>query len=59
MNPVESNLKWEDINFFDHDFNSQSYIEAIFENKLVEDEEIDFYSPNNMSDGMLKGMGRR
>lgn len=54
MNPVESKLKWEDINFFDHDFNSQSYIEAIFENKLVEDEEIDFYSPNNTSDGMLK-----
>ena len=29
-------------------------VKAIFENKLVEDEELIFYSPNNTSDGMLK-----
>ena len=54
MNPVEQTLEWKNINFFDHAFNSDSYIEAIFENKIVDQNDIDFYSPNNTSDGMLK-----
>lgn len=54
MNPVEQSLKWQNINFFDHDFNSDSYLEAVFENKIVDQNDIDFYSPNNTSDGMLK-----
>jgi hypothetical protein len=54
MNPVELYMDWEDINFFTNDFNSKDYIEACFENKILDEKEIDFFSPNNTSDGMLK-----
>lgn len=54
MNPVERLLDWKDINFFDHDFNSQDFIDASFEDKVVDSKTVDFYSPNNTSDGMLK-----
>lgn len=54
MNPVERPMDWNDINFFDHDFNSQDFVEAAFENKILDTKKIDFYSPNNTSDGMLK-----
>lgn len=54
MNPVERYMDWNDINFFDHDFNSQDFIDATFEDKIIDDKNVDFYSPNNTSDGMLK-----
>ena len=54
MNPVERLMDWKDINFFDHDFNSQDFIDASFEDKFVDNRAVDFYSPNNTSDGMLK-----
>jgi hypothetical protein len=54
MNPVDRLLNWDDINFFNNDFNSQDYLIASFDNKLVNYHPIDFYSPNNTSDGMLK-----
>lgn len=54
LNPVERLMDWKDINFFDHDFNSQDYIEASFENKIIDNKNLNLYSPNNTSDGMLK-----
>lgn len=54
MNPIDRLMDWKDINFFDHDFNSQDFIDASFEDKIVDNRNIDFYSPNNTSDGMLK-----
>lgn len=54
MNPVEMSLDWNDINFFDNDFNSRDFIEATFENKVLDTKHVDFFSPNNTSDGMLK-----
>lgn len=54
MNPINIPMDWEDINFFEHDFNSANYQEAIFENKIVDLKKADLYSPNNTSDGMLK-----
>lgn len=54
MNPIDRLMDWKDINFFDHDFNSQDFIDASFEDKIVDNRKIDFYSPNNTSDGMLK-----
>ena len=54
LNPINMPMCWEDINFFEHDFNSSNYQEAIFENKIADTKKIDFYSPNNTSDGMLK-----
>lgn len=52
MNPVDMLLEWDDINFFQHDFNSSDFIEASFENRIKEN--VDFYTPNNTSEGMLK-----
>lgn len=54
MNPKDRPMDWKDINFFEHDFYSQDFIEATFENKILDTKKIDFYSPNNTSDGMLK-----
>jgi len=54
MNPVDRPLDWNDINFFDHDFNSRDFIGAAFENKILETKKVDFYSPNNTTKGMLK-----
>lgn len=54
MNPINMPMDWADINFFEHDFNSSNYQEAIFENKIVDAKKVDLYSPNNTSDGMLK-----
>lgn len=54
MNPINMPMDWEDINFFEHDFNSSNYQKAVFENKIVDTKKIDLYSPNNTSDGMLK-----
>lgn len=54
MNPIDGQMDWKDINFFDHNFNSHIFIEATFDSKLKKMKEYDFYSPNNTSDGMLK-----
>ena len=43
MNPVERLMGWKDINFFDHDFNSQDFIDASFEYKFVDNISLDFY----------------
>lgn len=54
MNPVDLPMDWKDINFFDHNFNSYDFLEATFENRVLELGTVDFYTPNNTSDGMLK-----
>lgn len=36
MNPVKRPLDWNEINFFDHDFNSQDFLSASFENKMLD-----------------------
>lgn len=54
MNPVNTMMEWSDINFFQHNFNSADYEMAIFEDKMLDTNTIDLYSPNNTSDGMLK-----
>lgn len=53
LSPVSQKLEWKDINFFDHDFSSEDYNEVVFEGQVL-NEPINFYSPNNTSDGMLK-----
>ncbi|MDR2531291.1 MAG: excisionase [Oscillospiraceae bacterium] len=52
VNPKESPLKWEDINFFENDF-SEDVGDALFGN-AVQGKKIDFVSPNNTSDGILQ-----
>lgn len=54
MNPIEMKMEWNEINFFMNDFNSRDFIEASFENKVLKKDDVDLYTPNNTSDGMLK-----
>ncbi len=54
LNPLDALMNWNDVNFFTNNFTSRDYIEASFEDKFLNQEDIDFYSPNNTSDGILK-----
>ena len=54
MNPEDTPLDWNKINFFDNDFDSHDYLQATFENQLLNEYEVNFFTPNNTSDGMLK-----
>jgi len=54
LNPVDMQMDWHEINFFQHDFSSKDYITASFDNQPLNSDQINFYSPDNTSDGMLK-----
>ena len=49
----EENLKWNDINFFTNDFKYKGYLKASL-NSSENNKNIDLYSPNNTTDGMLQ-----
>ena len=52
---VGSNIKYEDVNFFDHDFDSAEFVEASFSDNydsITKKETL--MSPNNTTNGMLK-----
>lgn len=52
---VGSNIKYEDVNFFDHDFDSVEFVEASFSDNydsITRKETL--MSPNNTTNGMLK-----
>jgi hypothetical protein len=52
--PQGANLKWEEINFFDHDF-SLDVGNVFFENQSKKSQKkMDLLSPDNTSDGWLK-----
>lgn len=55
IKPYDSNIKYEDINFFDHDFEYLEFLEASLSlnNKIIESENS-LKTPNNTTDGMLK-----
>jgi hypothetical protein len=52
VNPLESPLKWEDANFFQNNF-SEDIGDVLFGNAL-RSKKINFISPDNTSDGILK-----
>lgn len=55
IKPYESNIKYDDINFFDHDFDSADFLEATFTNNtFTVSNEASLKTPNNTTDGMLK-----
>ena len=55
LKPADSDIKHDDINFFDHDFDSADFLEASFSNSSKrERREVSLYSPNNTTDGMLR-----
>lgn len=67
LKPVEMDVKWSQINFFEHDFKGADFADATFRSpisgeagqveslpRLEQGVLIDFMTPNNTSDGMLK-----
>ncbi len=55
IKPYESNIKYDDINFYDHDFDSADFLEATFTNNtFTVSNEASLKTPNNTTDGMLK-----
>ncbi len=51
IKPVNSDIKWSEINFFENDF-SDDIGKALFDNITIENP--DFMSPDNTSEGVLK-----
>ena len=47
----KSNILWEDINFFDNDFEYLGYLEATYSDTVTSN--LSLKSPNNTTDGML------
>ncbi len=55
IKPMNSNLKYDDINFFDNDFDYAEFLEASLSlNSKVIRKETSLKTPNNTTDGMLK-----
>ena len=54
IKPYDSNVKYADINFFEHDFDSIEFTEATFSNEGKNVSEVSLKTPNNTTDGMLK-----
>ena len=55
IKPVNSNITYDDINFFDNDFDYAEFLEAsLSKNSKIIVKEESLRTPNNTTDGMLK-----
>ena len=55
LKPFDSNIRYEDINFFDNDFDYSEFMEASLSlNSKTIESENSLKTPNNTTDGMLK-----
>lgn len=57
LKEVNSDVKWEDINFFTNDFEYEAYLDASLDSSSKSKISLDknfFRSPNNTTDGMLQ-----
>jgi len=55
LKPLDIDLKYDDINFFDHDFDYTEFLDASLSlNSEVIKNEASLKTPNNTTDGMLK-----
>ena len=55
LKPIDSNLKYDDVNFFDNDFDYAEFLEASLSlNSKIVKKETSLITPNNTTDGMLK-----
>ena len=54
VKPFDTDIKYEDINFFEHDFEDSEFTNAIFSNNMNINSKISLISPNNTTDGRLK-----
>jgi len=52
--PFGSNIKYKDINFFEHDFSDSDFVNATFSNSNDYSTKISLISPNNTTDGRLR-----
>ena len=52
LKPYDSNIKYDDINFFEHDFKNSNFVNSVFANDPNFDSSI--FSPNNTTDGKLR-----
>lgn len=52
IKPIDANISWSDINFFNNDFEYKGFLNASFDSGEVID--VSLYSPNNSTDGMLQ-----
>lgn len=54
IKPVDSKIYYENINFFENDFEDLEYEAATFSNSKINNTQISLISPNNTTDGRLK-----
>ncbi len=55
LKPIDSDILYDDINFFDHDFDYSEFLEAsLSRNSKTITKEESLKTPNNTTDGMLK-----
>lgn len=55
LKPYNSNIKYDDINFFDNDFDYVEFMEAsLSKNSNIIQDISSLKTPNNTTDGMLK-----
>ena len=55
LKPYDSNIKYDDMNFFDHDFDYAEFMEAsLSKNSKIITSINSLKTPNNTTDGMLK-----
>lgn len=54
VKPFDTDIKYEDINFFEHDFEDSEFTNATFSNNMNINSKISLISPNNTTDGRLK-----
>lgn len=55
LKPYDTDIKYDDINFFDHDFDYTEFMEAsLSKNSKIITREEALMTPNNTTDGMLK-----
>ncbi len=55
LKPVDSDISYDNINFFDHDFDSVDFLNASFSGSgKIAVSEASLRSPNNTTDGMLR-----
>ena len=54
VKPTNSKVKYQEINFFEHDFKDSEFTNATFSNSINSSTKISLISPNNTTDGRLK-----
>ena len=54
VKPYDTDIKYENINFFEHDFEDSEFTNATFSNNMNINSKISLISPNNTTDGRLK-----